>query len=247
MSVDPMKHSIIPQHVAIIMDGNRRWAQKESLPINEGYVQGAQTALRIAKRAKSIGIKYLTLYAFSLENWNRPSIEVDCLMHLLYHYLSEKIENIVSEGIRVIFIGKLTKLSPQILKLIRNIEEKSKHNLFIVTIAFSYSGRDEIRQAALEMTKFFLSSDVKIREIAELAPETFDKFINSHNVPDPDLLIRTGNRLRLSNFLLWQLAYSELYFSEKFWPDFDEESFASALAAFSLRERNEKSKNIHNK
>ena len=225
------------KHIAIIMDGNGRWAKQRLLPKIIGHKNGVKSVEKIIESAQKLGIQYLTLYAFSSENWSRPQDEVNDLMSLFKHYLTTKAHKIIENGIRIIFIGNRSKISIDIVLLMEEIEEASKINQFTLIIAFSYGGRDEIREAALHMSHFLISQKHNQNDIKNIEPNFFDQFINIHNIPDPDLLIRTGGDFRISNFLLWQLAYTELYFTNKLWPDFGHDDLLSAIYEFNSRER----------
>ncbi len=225
------KDQIIPNHVAIIMDGNSRWAKEHNLPQWAGHESGMRAAKDIVEIAIKNGINYLTLYAFSMENWNRSSSEVACIMALMRRYMSEYAQEFIKKGIRIIFNGDLSLLDKDIRQSMHEIEQGSKLNdKFNLILAVSYSARNEIREAALNMVKDAINVDISDKF-------SFDKYINKYNIPDPDLLIRTGGERRISNFLLWQIAYTELYFSKKLWPSFKEEDFLEAINDFSSRER----------
>lgn len=227
------KNLKIPNHIAIIMDGNGRWASRRMLPKSFGHRQGMLTAEKIINKCKLLGIRYLTLYAFSLENWSRDRSEVDDLMNILSDYLENRVKELLSDNVRVIFIGNKNLLPINIQNKMREIEDLSKLNEFNLILAISYSGRDEIERAAYNL----VSSALKDRDILNLKHGVFKDFINPLDIPDPDLLIRTGGEKRLSNFLLWQIAYSELYFIDKFWPDFDAQDLLIAIEDFSKRDR----------
>jgi undecaprenyl diphosphate synthase len=220
----------IPNHVAIIMDGNGRWADRLMLPKKAGHKRGAQVAKQVVKDCKKIGIKYLTLYAFSSENWARPKAEVEDLMDLLREYLKSSTKDLIKEDVRIRFIGRRIDLANDIQDMMRKVEEDSKDNSFNLILAISYGGRDEIRDAAKAFAEHMKKNqDCKL--------EDFDQFLYTKSVPDPDLFIRTSGELRISNFLLWQLAYSELYFTETLWPDFTEIELIQAIEEFSKRDR----------
>ncbi|MDJ1257843.1 MAG: polyprenyl diphosphate synthase [Candidatus Midichloria sp.] len=223
---------IIPNHIAIIMDGNGRWAKQRMIPKKLGHRQGMVTAEKIVEECKKIGVNYLTLYAFSLENWLRKDEEVNDLMHLLRDYLNNRIGELVDSGIRLIFIGNRKLLPTDIQQKMVEVENISKQNAFTLIMAISYGARDEIQRAAYNMADYIVHN-----KINKVPNDMFERFINPFNIPDPDLLIRTSGEQRLSNFLLWQLAYSELYFIEKFWPDFDKNDLLKAIEDFTLRER----------
>ncbi len=220
----------IPEHIAIIMDGNGRWADRLMLPKKAGHKKGAQVAKQIVKDCKKIGVKYLTLYTFSSENWGRPKAEVEDLMNLLREYLKSSTKDLIKEDVRIRFIGRKSELAQDIQDLMAKVEEESKHNNFNLILAISYGGRDEIRDAAIAFAKY-------AKQNTQCKPEDFDQFLYTDGIPDPDLFIRTSGELRISNFLLWQLAYSELYFTDTLWPDFTEIELIKAVEEFSKRDR----------
>ncbi|MDZ5762080.1 Isoprenyl transferase [Candidatus Cyrtobacter comes] len=220
-----------PKHVAIIMDGNSRWAKEMNLPQWKGHESGMQSAKNIVDIAINNKIQYLTLYAFSIENWKRDKSEVDVIMSLMRQYMSEYAEDFINKGVRIIFSGDLLLIDSDISQSMFDIEESSKLNkVLTLIIAVSYSARNEIREAAMNMVKDAHKIDTSNKMI-------FDEYINIHNIPDPDLLIRTGGEYRLSNFMLWQIAYTELYFSKKLWPSFEEKDLLEAIQDFNSRER----------
>jgi undecaprenyl diphosphate synthase len=222
----------IPNHVAIIMDGNGTWATKKGLPRLEGHKAGVDALNKVIKNAKKIGIKYLTVYAFSTENWNRDKIEVDGLMNMLRKYLKGgDIKKLNEEKVRIRVLGNRTdKKTPEdILSLITEVEEKTKYNEeFNFNIAFNYGGRDEIIQAI---------KNIPTNELESLSEESFSKYLYSSDIPDPDLIIRTSGQIRTSNFLLWQSAYSEFLFLDTLWPDFDEKSLQDSVKEYNNRKR----------
>jgi len=211
------------------MDGNGRWARERGLSRAEGHRKGSETIETIVEAASEIGIQYLTLYAFSEENWNRPQDEVEALMQLLRHYLAFKRSKMVKEGIRFMTIGDVNALSSELQEEIRATKEATKNgNGMTLIVALSYGSRQEICKAAQKL----LRDGVK-----EVTPEIFSCALNTAQIPDPDLLIRTSGEYRISNFLLWQLAYTELYFTETLWPDFNKEEIVRAIEEFKKRER----------
>ena len=225
----------IPNHVAIILDGNGRWAKKRFMPRNYGHMQGAKVVEQICEDADSIGIKYLTVYAFSTENWNRPQDEVEALMKLLRNYLKDCIKRANNNNMRVRVIGEKSRLSDDIRSKIEELEECSKNNTGLnFTIALNYGSRDEIVRAVREISK-----DVKDGKISEsdIDDKMISDYLDTRGIPDPDLLIRTSGEERLSNFMLWQLAYAEFYFTDTLWPDFDKESLKEAIRYYNGRER----------
>ena len=223
----------VPRHIAIIMDGNGRWAKKRGLPRTAGHAAGAETFRRMATYCKDIGVQYLTVYAFSTENWKRPKEEVDAIMGLLEQYLGEAIEKMERDGIRLRFFGDTGVLSPKLRGLIHETDEITTHiEGFQANVCVNYGGRDELMRAAQKWAQ-----RVRNGEAGELNEETFSSLLWSAGIPDPELLIRPGGEQRLSNFLLWQCAYSEFYFTDTLWPDFDGKEIDRAIAAFQNRER----------
>ena len=222
-----------PRHIAIILDGNGRWAKKRGLPRTAGHAVGAETFRKVATYCKNLGLDYLTVYAFSTENWKRPQEEVDAIMGLLEKYLLESIEKMERDKVKMKFFGDVSVLSPRLRELIARTEEISKRfEGCQVNICLNYGGRYEIVRA---MRRY-------AREVSEgrennIEEEDVESYLFSAGIPDPDLLIRPGGEYRLSNFLMWQSAYSELYFTDKLWPDFDEKEINRAIAEFQRRER----------
>ena len=225
----------IPRHIAIIMDGNGRWAKKQGLARMFGHRQGVETVHRITEAAAELGVQYLTLYAFSTENWNRPKEEVDALMVLLVETIAKETPTLMKNNIRLQTIGDLSRL-PQTTydKFMECIQQTSQNTGLTLIIALSYSARWEIIQAAQHMAQAVQKGTLLPEDINE---ETISNYLTTAQVPDPDLLIRTSGELRISNFLLWQLAYSELYFTNCLWPDFTNEEFYHALVDYQHRER----------
>ena len=230
--------SVLPQHVGFIMDGNGRWAKNRGLPRSEGHKAGAKTFRKIGEYAADLGIKYVTFYAFSTENWKRPEAEVNAIMELFGEYLQEVIDRIrenEEKGIRLKFIGDRTEISPELLRLMDYTEQLTKDkNSVTLNIAINYGGRHEIASAVKEIAKKVASG--------ELAPDSVDEalisdYLYTKGQPDPDLIIRPSGEYRLSNFLTWQGAYSELWFSDILWPDFSEEDLNEALRAYEKRNR----------
>lgn len=225
----------IPQHVAIILDGNGRWAKKRMLPRNMGHVQGAKTVEQIIEDAHDLGIKYLTVYAFSTENWKRPKDEVDALMKLLKDYLKNCIKRANKNNMRVRVIGDKTGLEPSIQEKIQELEEISSQNTGInFTIAINYGSRDEMIRAMRKLMTDCKNGDILPDEISE---DVFAHYLDTSDLPDPDLLIRTSGEVRLSNYLLWQLAYTEFYFTDVLWPDFNKEELVKAIEYYNGRDR----------
>lgn len=225
----------IPQHVAIILDGNGRWAKSKGMPRNYGHTMGAKNVETICRTAGEMGIKYLTFYAFSTENWNRPQGEVDALMKLLENYLKTCVKTADKNNIRVRIIGDIRRLTPRFQEQIKELEQASAHNTGLnLTIAINYGSRDEMIRAMRHMAEDCLEGKFKPQEIDETR---FCSYLDTRELPDPDLLIRTSGEQRLSNYLLWQLAYSEFYFTEVPWPDFDKRELERAIEAYNKRER----------
>ena len=224
------ENSGLPRHVAIIMDGNGRWARKRGLPRSAGHAAGAETFRRIATYCKNIGIKYLTVYAFSTENWKRSREEVSAIMSLLKKYLREAVETMERDGVRLRFLGDTSVLDPDLRELIGETDEISKRvDGMQANICLNYGGRDEIVRAARAWAAE--------PEREELTEEVFSRYLFSAGMPDPELIIRPSGEERISNFLLWQSAYSEFYFTDTLWPDFKEKDMDKALDAFLRRDR----------
>lgn len=224
-----------PRHIAIIMDGNGRWATKRGLPRTAGHKAGAETFRKIATYCKDIGVKYLTVYAFSTENWKRPAEEVSAIMELLRKYLLEAIAEMEKEKIRIVFFGDLSPLPAELRQLAEEtVERSAKYGPCQVNICLNYGGRDELLRAA---RAFAADCAAGKRTPEELSETVFSNYLFSAGIPDPDLLIRPGGEERISNFLLWQAAYAEFYFSDVNWPDFDREELRKAFAAYALRQR----------
>ena len=225
----------LPRHVAIIMDGNGRWAKREGLARMFGHRKGVETVHRITEAVAELGIGYLTLYTFSTENWNRPKEEVDALMALLVDTIAKETPTLMKNNIRLETIGDLSRLPEQTRnKFIGCIQETSNNTGLTLVIALSYSARWEIIRATQMMAAAVQAGQLLVEDINE---ETISSFLTTRNMPDPDLLIRTSGELRISNFLLWQLAYSELYFTDCLWPEFTEEEFYHAIVDYQHRER----------
>ena len=225
----------VPQHVAIILDGNRRWAKKRGMPRNYGHAQGAKNVEKICEEAWRMGIKYLTVYAFSTENWNRPQNEVDALMKLLRNYMKTCLKTAAQNDMKVRVIGDITRLDEDIQKRIFELEEATKDNGGLnFQIAINYGSRDEMIRAMKKLSDDCMKGSVKAEDITE---ELFSDYLDTKGIPDPDLLIRTSGELRLSNFLLWQLAYAEFYFTDVPWPDFTKEELEKAVVQYNSRDR----------
>ncbi len=224
----------VPRHIAVIMDGNGRWATKRGLPRTAGHSAGAETFRRISRYCRDIGVEYFTVYAFSTENWKRSGDEVEALMKLLEKYLHEAIDTMEQEHMSLRFMGDLERLSPTLHALADRALEVGKHvNGLQVNVCFNYGGRDEILRAARKYAADFAAG----KATAELDEAAFSAYLDSAGMPDPDIIIRPGGELRTSNFLLWQSAYAEYYFTDTLWPDFGPEDIDAAIAAFGKRER----------
>ena len=225
----------IPNHVAIILDGNGRWAKAKGLPRNYGHVQGAKTVEEICEVAYKMGIRYLTVYAFSTENWNRPQDEVDALMKLLRNYMKNCLKTAEKNRMCVRVLGDKTRLDEDIRARIEELEEATKNNDGLhFQIAINYGGRDELVRAAKKLAESIARGELAPEDINEAS---VNSFLDTAGIPDPDLLIRTCNEQRISNFLLWQLAYTEFYFTPVPWPDFTKEELVKAVEAYTRRDR----------
>lgn len=230
-----MEENKIPQHVAIILDGNGRWAKKRFLPRNMGHAQGAKVVEQICEDAHNLGIKYLTVYAFSTENWKRPEDEVKALMKLLDKYLKNCLERSKKNNMRVRVIGDISQLSEKLQKQILELEEKSADCTGLTfTVALNYGGRDELIRAMKKMTNDVKSGKLNSDDISE---EIFSNYLDTKDIPDPDLMIRTSGEQRISNYLLWQLAYTEFYFTDVLWPEFNKKELEKAIAYYAGRDR----------
>ncbi|MCM1268190.1 MAG: isoprenyl transferase [Bacteroidales bacterium] len=225
----------MPQHVAIILDGNGRWAKSKGMPRNYGHVQGAKTVEVICEEAYRMGIQYLTVYAFSTENWNRPTDEVEALMGLLRSYMKTCLKTAAKNNMCVRVIGEKSRLDEDIRKRIGELEEATKDNTGLhFQIAINYGGRDEIVRAAKKLAAQAAAGEIAPDKITE---QCFADALDTAGIPEPDLLIRTCNEQRISNFLLWQLAYTEFYFTPVAWPDFSKEELEKAVEAYNKRDR----------
>jgi undecaprenyl diphosphate synthase len=233
--VGVMPETKTPQHVAIIMDGNGRWAEQRGLPRVAGHKQGAEAVERVVRAASDLGVKYLTLFAFSTENWGRPEQEVTDLMGLLNMYLRSKTADMHENGVRLKIIGDRTRLSKDILNLIDHAETLTQHNTkIVVQMALSYSGRWDMTQATQQIASKVAAGELAVENITE---DTLAGFLSTAGTPEPDLIIRTSGEQRISNFLLWQGAYSEYFFTQTYWPDFDTKDLQEAFASYQQRER----------
>ncbi|MCQ4936585.1 isoprenyl transferase [Anaerotignum propionicum] len=225
----------LPKHIAIIMDGNGRWAAKRALPRKAGHKAGAEAFERLITEAKDIGIQHITVYAFSTENWKRSDEEVNAIMDLMRHYLKNSFQRFLKDNVRMHIIGDISRLDKDIQEQIQEVEEKSKEkDGMTVHIALNYGGRDELLRSVQKITEKALNGQIYLQDITE---ETIEENLDTAGVPDPELLIRTSGEERISNFLLWQIAYSELYFSNVLWPDFNKKDLVEAIYYYQNRER----------
>ncbi len=225
----------VPQHIAIILDGNGRWAKKKGMPRNYGHAQGSKNVERICEDAYKMGVKYLTVYAFSTENWKRPKDEVDALMNLLRNYMKTCLKTAEKNRMRVRVLGDKTALDEDIRTRIAELEEATKNNDGLnFQIALNYGSRDEMVRAIRALAADCKEGKVDVESIGE---SLFEQYLDTHDIPDPDLMIRTSGEQRLSNYLLWQLAYSEFYFTDVLWPDFTKEELVKAIEYYNNRDR----------
>ena len=230
-----MEEENLPKHIAVIMDGNRRWAKSKNMPVSFGHKEGAKTLEKIVRYANKIGIKYITVYAFSTENWKRTTEEVTALMNLFQSYLDDYSKRADSENIKVKIIGNRQGLSEKMQKSIEKCMERTKDNTGITfNIALNYGGRDEITNAVKQIAEKIQNKEINIEDITE---QMISDNLYTAEQPDPDLLIRTSGELRLSNFLPWQLAYTEFLFVDKNWPDFNEKDLDDAIEVYKSRNR----------
>lgn len=235
-----MKHATdikkpVPRHIAIIMDGNGRWAKERGLERSAGHVEGVSTVRRITTAASELGVEYLTLYAFSTENWNRPQKEVDILMHLIVTAIERETPDLIKNGVRLRVIGDMERVPDEARQRLQKcIIDTSKGNGLVLVLAISYSSRWELTEAARRIARQVAEGRLSADQIT---PETISENLDTAGMPDPDLLIRTGGDMRVSNFLLWQLAYTEIFVTKKYWPDFDKNDLIEAIKVFDGRER----------
>ena len=223
------------QHIAIIMDGNRRWAKQKGLPSAFGHKKGVDALKTVMRACDDFGIKYLTVYAFSTENWNRKQEEVDFLMDLLGKTLENELQEMHENGVVINFIGDLTKLSPKLQKILANAVEVTKNNTGVrLQIAFNYGARDEMVHAVKHIAELVKSGEISADDIDE---NLISQSLYTKEIPNPDLLIRTGGEMRVSNYLLWQIAYAEFFVTKTLWPDFDKSALAQAVEEFHSRQR----------
>ncbi|MCP4631975.1 MAG: isoprenyl transferase [candidate division Zixibacteria bacterium] len=225
----------LPEHIAIIMDGNGRWAKKKGYPRTVGHKSGVSAVKRIVRSAGNIGLKYLTLFTFSSENWSRPKFEVSALMKLLYEATRDELDELHENNVKFITTGFIENFPKQQYKILLEATEKTKHNTgLVLNLALNYGGRDEIIYAVKRIAKDAVDQKLKSEDINQ---SLFSSYLFTSGIPDPDLLIRTSGEMRISNFLLWQTSYTELYITSTYWPDFSEDEFFSAILDFQSRER----------
>lgn len=227
--------SNVPTHIAIIMDGNGRWAKERLLPRTVGHKAGVEAIRAVTKECSALGVKHLTLYAFSTENWKRPKLEVDALMNLLYTYLNKELKELHKNNVKITTIGDIDVLPGKSLDAIKNAIDLTKDNTGLnLNIALNYGSRNDIKNAVVDIVKNCKSGKIEIEDITE---DTITKYLSTKSIPDPDLIIRTSGEQRISNFLLWELAYSEFYFTDVYWPDFDENEVRKAIYVYQSRDR----------
>ncbi|MCM8782801.1 MAG: isoprenyl transferase [Candidatus Omnitrophica bacterium] len=225
----------LPQHIAIIMDGNGRWAKQRGLPRTTGHRQGIKRIKDIVKAASDLGIKYLTIFAFSTENWNRPKKEVNMLMRYMDNFLKKEVKELDRNNIRLIVIGRDKPIPDYLLRRINSVQEYTSYNTgMTLIVALNYGGRQEIVDAVRKYTTSVLEKKEDLRNLDEA---NFSRFLYTPDIPDPDLLIRTSGEQRISNFLLWQISYTEFYFTKKYWPDFTKDDLLEAISEYQRRER----------
>ncbi|MDR0603510.1 MAG: isoprenyl transferase [Bacteroidales bacterium] len=235
ISLEDIKLNAVPRHIAIIMDGNGRWAKQRQQQRIEGHIQGAAALKSTLEGCLAVGVKYLTVYAFSLENWDRSPQEVNSLMNLFVNYCHTEVDNLNKNNIRFKAIGKLDMLNDECYRVLKITEEKTKDNTALtLVVAISYGSRWEIVHAAQQLAKEIACHKIQSEQINE---QLFAKYLITDFMPDPDLLIRTSGEYRISNYLLWQIAYTELYFTNVLWPDFTKEELYEAIADYQKRER----------
>lgn len=225
----------LPEHIAIIMDGNGRWAEKHAMGRIRGHRKGAQAVRTVVRTCREIGIKYLTLFAFSSENWERPAREVQALMFLLEEYLTKELAELQKQRIRLTTIGDIERLNPSVMAKLLQVKEKTLSNdQMVLNLALSYGARDEMIHAVKKIVRDNTTGKMNIDQLDQ---RMFGQYLYTSGMPDPDLLIRTSGECRISNFLLWQLAYTELYFTKVLWPDFTKDDLLKAIASYQKRER----------
>lgn len=225
----------LPQHIAVIMDGNGRWAKQRAMTRIAGHRAGIRAVRRLVRNCRRLGIKYLTIFAFSIENWRRPKEEVNALMELLLKFIYKEIDDLKKNGIKLKVIGDISRLPKDVRRAVRWAENQTRRNdEMVLCIALSYSGRDEILRATKRIAELARKQKIDHKKLSE---ESFEKYLDTRGIPDVDLLIRTSGEQRISNFLLWQIAYAEIYITPVLWPDFKKEDLMKALKFYSTRER----------
>lgn len=225
----------VPAHIAIIMDGNGRWAKSRFMPRTYGHKVGVETIRKVVKECSRLGVKYLTLYAFSTENWKRPKDEVSALMGLLVKYLRNELEELHKNNVKILTIGDISKLPQACIEELDHAKEKTKDNRgLVMSLALNYGGRNDLVNAVKNISQEVLGGKISIEDIGD---DLISSHLSTNESPDPDLVIRTSGEQRLSNFLLWELAYSEFYFADIHWPDFDEKELQKAIFAYQSRDR----------
>ncbi len=233
--IEKLDHNRLPAHIAIIMDGNGRWAKARGLDRSEGHKEGVEAIRRVVKAASATSVKYLTIYAFSTENWRRPADEVSGLMDLMVYALTRETAELKKNGVRIVAIGNVERLPVNVREILQEcIQETAGGRRLTVVIALSYSSKWELTEAVRK-----ISDDIEagILQKEDISEDTICNYLTTHDLPDPDLLIRTGGEQRISNFLLWQSAYAEFYFTETYWPDFNDEELYKAIVDYQKRER----------
>lgn len=235
MTQQTNQSNLVPRHIAIIMDGNGRWARQRSLDRSAGHIEGVNTVRRITTAASELGIKYLTLYTFSTENWNRPKEEVDILMNLIVSAIERETPDLIKNGVQLKVIGDMNRVPDEARQRLEKCIEDTSHGTgLILILAISYSARWEITEAVRRINKKIQEGHLTAEEITD---ELISQNLDTAEIPDPDLLIRTGGDMRVSNFLLWQIAYTEIFVTQKYWPDFSKEDLIEAINEFQRRER----------
>lgn len=233
--IEEIDKARLPKHVAIIMDGNGRWAKMRNMERSAGHVEGVNTVRKITEIASQVGIDYLTLYAFSTENWNRPQAEVDMLMHLIVVAIERETADLIKNNVRLNMIGDFSRMPAAAYeRLTRCMDDTAHCTGLVLTLALSYSSRWEITEACRRIAADAVANEISVADIDD---EMVGRYLSTAGMPDPDLLIRTGGDVRVSNFLLWQIAYAEIYVTQTFWPDFDKDQFCRAIIEYQSRER----------
>ena len=233
--IDNIDLSNIPTHIAIIMDGNGRWAKERLLPRTLGHKAGVEAIRSVIKEGSNLGVKHITLYAFSTENWKRPKLEVEALMNLLNTYLKKELKELHENNVKITTIGDIEVLPIKSLEAVNNAINTTKDNTGLnLNIALNYGSRNDIKNAVIAIVKNCKSGKIDIKDINE---DMISNYLSTKSIPDPDLIIRTSGEQRISNFLLWELAYSEFYFTDVYWPDFNEEELRKAIYVYQSRDR----------